>query len=271
MITIKTSETNPILVEIYITSPSVYLDYSAIAMLSQDDVRAKSFRNILVGKNGTLVVSSAHLIEACGLGLGPTFSKIKSFLDSLDNRFAFLNFNPDEVIAKEKQWKPNDPSPVLDLVLTKEVFRQWSGLSPLTAGTLLVNFQNNPDLSQRYKEIQTTHKTNLKIMFDNARNEYRNNPIVRRNIDNRNCFDQNFNRTEQVYCLLRRETIRTNEVFNDSDGFDLWHSVVAVSHMDYIVHDKKWARRLRAINPPTRTSTVFAGIEMDLFLKSLAG
>lgn len=270
MMTLRTSESTPVLIEMYMTSPSVYLDYSAIAMLAQDMVRAEFFRGILAAKNGTLAVSSAHLIEACGLGLGPAFSRIKSFLDSLDNRFVILNFNADEVIAKEKRWKNGDPSSVFDMDLAKRVFNEWDGLSPLTAGTLLLNFQNNPNLSQKYKDLQAKQKDGLKAIFDNARYEYRNNPVAHQNIDKRDCFDAAFNRTEQVYCLLRRETIRTNEAFNDSDGFDFWHSVVATSHMDFVVHDKKWARRLRAINLPPRTATIFAGVEMDLFLTSLA-
>lgn len=254
----------------YMTSPSVYLDYSVIGMLARDTVRSESFRNILFRKQGTLVISAAHLVEACGLGLGPTFSNIKSFLDSIENKFVIMDFNPYEVIKKEKDLKPGDACPAFDPELAKQVLHQWSGLSPLSAGTLLNILLNNPELSNRFKEFQIQQKLDLKDIFDKARSEYRNSAVARKNIDELDCTNFNFNRTEQINCLLRRETIRTNEAFNETDGLDFWHAVVATSYTNYIVHNKKWARRLRAINLPPEAATVFAGVEIDSFLRSLA-
>ncbi|MDI6765490.1 MAG: hypothetical protein QME52_01485 [Bacteroidota bacterium] len=269
MFSIRTSNSDPILIDMWMSSPSVYLDYSVIVTLANDTVRANAFRDALAEKNGTLAISSAHLIEACGLGIGPTFARIKSFLDSIGNKFAIINFNPAEVIEKEKNLKPNDPCPVFDLVLAKQVIHQWNGLSPITAGALLNNLQNNPRLSQQYKQIQIAQKSDIKNIFDQGRYEYRNNPIARKNIDMSDCIDPGLTRTEKIYYFLRREAIRTNDDFVETDSFDFWHSVVAVSYNDYVVHDKKWARRLKAINLPPRTVKVFAGIEIDNFILDL--
>jgi len=65
-------------------------------------------------------------------------------------------------------------------------------------------------------------------------------------------------------------TIRTHEEFRPTDGLDFHHAVVGISYCNYVVLDKKWARRCRAVNlPRAETATIFDGTQIDELLAAL--
>lgn len=69
--------------------------------------------------------------------------------------------------------------------------------------------------------------------------------------------------TNKVMLELMRESVRTNEGFRETDALDFNHAVVSISYCEYVVLDKKWARRCRAVNLPQGSATVFDGTEID--------
>jgi len=206
-------------------------------------------------------------MEVSGLGLGPTYSEIKSFLCSLENKFVVLDFNPDAVIERERA---GNNFPALEPELTKAIIEHWDGLSPLSFSILLNGLQKFPQFQSEWKQIQAKQKSAFKKMFDDARVEFKNNSSVKNNLLNSDCPDPRIHgTTEYVYCQLRRECIKTNDNFNPSDGPDFFHSVVAFSHTGFVVLDKKWARRLRAIQVPTKCAKIFATNEYNLFFNAV--
>ncbi len=69
---------------------------------------------------------------------------------------------------------------------------------------------------------------------------------------------------------LTRECVRTNEQFNLSDGFDFHHAVVSISYCDFVVLDKKWARRCNSLKlPQNDTASIFDGTQIDRLLATL--
>lgn len=50
---------------------------------------------------------------------------------------------------------------------------------------------------------------------------------------------------------------------------DFEQCVVSPAYTDFAVFDKKWTRRLRDINLPKDTATVFSVTELDQFLEAL--
>lgn len=268
MITIRTTESTPIVIDVHLHSPSVYLDHCVISQLANDQKAGAEFARTLCNTNGTLCLSTVHLLETLGLGIGPTFSRIKTFLNSVGNRFVVIDFDPGNVIAKEREWKPTSPCPALDLDIVKEIVLEWDGISSLDFGILLTGLEQNPQLSQRYKDLQQAHKQDICDLLQTARREYKINSAVRLRVDDLNCPDPSiFGPTEYISCALRRECIRTNEEFNPTDGPDFFHSVVSTSYLDFVVLDKKWARRLNSIKLPQKSARVFSIVELNSFLR----
>jgi hypothetical protein len=268
MITIRTSGIAPLLVVAHKTSPSVYLDYCVMANFAEKPGLGNRFREILFRKNGTVCFSLMHLLEVSGLGLGPTYDKIKSFFSSVGNRFVVLDFNPAAVIERERA---GNNFPALEPKLTQAVIDFWDGLSALDFSTILTGLQKYPQYQTDWKRIETNQRAAFKKMFDDARIEFKNNPSAKKNMVNTVCPDPGVSgTTEFVNFCLRKECIESNDEFNPSDGPDFFHCVVAFSHTDFIVVDKKWARRLKAIDVPTKHAKVFATNEYDAFFESLA-
>lgn len=271
MIEIRTSDDFPIVLDVFIRKPSVYLDQAVISKFSTDQVLGTRFREILLSQDGTLCVSSIHLMESLGLGFGPTLQKIKAFLAGIGKRFVVLDFDPNTVITKERQWKPGDPCPGFDIQIIKQVALQWNGLASFDFALLLDGLDKNPNLSDRYKVFQNETKDDLYQIMQTARREYRTNKTVRAIVKRAPCPEpKTYGTTEYLNCMLRRECIMTNEEFTLTDGPDFYHSIVSTSYCDFVVLDKKWARRLQGIALPRHSARVFSTIEIDQFLANLA-
>jgi hypothetical protein len=79
---ITSSDYAPLIITPEPTQPAVYLDYCVIADLARNPITGEEFRDCLLDKGGTLYLSWAHLVELFGLGPGPTYDSIRSYLAS---------------------------------------------------------------------------------------------------------------------------------------------------------------------------------------------
>jgi hypothetical protein len=127
--------------------------------------------------------------------------------------------------------------------------------------------ENEAGFFEGMKETQVHYKTNIKKMFDEQRMRYKTDPQAKKLLDQAQCntVPQRWlvNRTQLE---LLRETVIMNEVFNPSDALDFSHAVVGVSYCDFVVLDKKWARRCRGVALPHEAARVFDGTQINEFV-----
>ena len=264
MLKIATSDTSALIVIPELTQPTVYLDYGVIADLACDSVTGEEFRDCLLKKGGTLYLSWAHLVELFGLGSGPTYNCIRSYLALFGRSFVLIDSDAQAVIRREKEMSPGKQNPVIDEEFLRCLVANWSGMAELDVGFLLDAVGNDPSFFPKLQVMHRGHKDTLKKAFDDARDLYHEDREARRKLDGaRYYYVAGTPPTEYLYKQITRECVMTNEQFNASDGLDFEHCVVPLSYCDFVVLDKKWARRCKKITIPSTAAKVFSGLQVD--------
>jgi hypothetical protein len=215
-------------------------------------------------------LSWAHMIELFGLGHGRTFETIAEYLKSFGRHFILIEADTNKVARREHEWVPGRQIPVIDEEFLRLLVGHWDGKSELSVGILLDAMKDEADFFVRMKESQTDYKTHVKNLFDDYRLRYKTDAQTKKELD-----DAQFSKLPPLWLADRtqreliRNTVRTNERFNPSDAIDFSHAVVGLSYCDYVVLDKKWARRCRAIALPNWAAAIFDVTEIDKFLSAL--
>ena len=261
MIAVRSTESSMV-VDMALTRPSVYLDYCVIVDLAREPARGDQVRNLLVNRGGTLCFSWVHLVELYGLGHGPTYDAITAYLSAFGSSFALIEAIPDIVIEGESGWRPGLASPVVDVALTKQLITEWDARRPIDLSVLADLLARAPELPCELQQMHRKRRASFKTVVDDARAQYRADERARKHFDSIAASQSRRNRTAQIYDMVVNECIRTNEVFSDSDSFDLFHAVVSSAWADAVVLDKKWARRLRELSLPPGTATIFDTTEL---------
>jgi hypothetical protein len=267
---IGTSESSPLILTPELTSPLLYLDYCVIGDLAENPALGGRLRDCLLEKEGTLYLSWAHLTELFGFGFGPTYNSIRSYLASFGRSFVLIDSDAQAVIDREANWKPGKQNPVIDEDFLHFLASSWDGMSNLDITILLDPAPSDKSVITQYQTQHRRHKENLKQTFDGFRNRYRTDRDWRRKIDNEvYSYEPGTPPTDYIYKQMSRECVITNEQFNASDGLDFEHCVVSLAYCDYVVLDKKWARRCKKIIIPPTAATVFSSIEVEALLSKI--
>jgi len=267
---IATSDYSPLILTPEVTQPAVYLDYCVIGDLARDPATGQEFRNCLLEKGGTLYLSWAHLVELFGLGSGPTYNSIRSYLASFDRSFVLIDNNARAVIGREADWAPGKQNPVFDEDLLRCLAANWDGRGEFNMALLLDVVSSAPSIVAQLQDRHRKHKHNLKTAFDDARARYRADREWRRQLDNATyAYAPGAAPTEYIYLQISRECIVTHEQFNPSDGLDFEHCVVSLAYCDYVVLDKKWTRRCGKIIIPPTAAAVFSGVQVDRLVRQI--
>ncbi len=270
MLKIATSDTNALIVIPELTQPTVYLDYWLLADLAREPVTGAKFRDSLIKSGGTLYLSWAHLVELFGLGKGPTYDSFCSYLAAFDRSFVLIDSDALSVIRREKTWNPGKQNPVLDEEFLRCLVANWSGTAEINMGCLLDAVSKDPTVFPKLQDMHRKHRAALKKAFDDARELYNKDHEARRRADATKYFYvPNTPPTEYLYKQIVRECVRTSEAFNASDGLDFEHCVVPLSYCDFVVLDKKWARRCNNITIPATAARVFSGRQLDQLLHAI--
>jgi hypothetical protein len=271
MLSFRTTESEPLQIEVELTQPTVYLDHSVISDLATQKLTVgERLCELLLTTGGTLYLSWAHLVELFGLGGGPTFDKIAGYLKSFGPYFVITDADSDAVIRREQQWVPGREDPSLDQDFIHVIGRNWDGRTEMSVGILLDAMASEDGLFQGIKALQVKHRSELKTLFDAQRQHYRSDGHVKSTLDTvKYTYVPPGFVTNKVRLELARECVRTNDHFTLSDGLDFEHAVVSVSYCTHVVLDKKWARRCRAVDLPNQSATVFDGTQIDRLLAAL--
>jgi len=262
MLKISTSDYAPLILTPEVTPPIVYLDTCVIRDLAVRKAIGELFRRSLLEKGGTLYLSWAHLVELFGLGVGPTYELVRAYLASFGTSFVVIDNNAKTVSDRETNMTVGKQNPAFDEDLLKYLAVNWP-TGELSMGMLLKAVADKPSL---IADLQAKHrrlKHNLKAAFDEARAKYRTDREFRRQLDNAQYVYLPMNPTDYVYKQMSRECIVTHEHFMPSDGLDFQHCVVPLVYCDYVVLDKKWARRCRKIHIPPSGAVVFNSVETN--------
>ena len=270
MISFSSTDSAPLKISVTLTAPAVYLDHSVITDLAtEQSEHGRRFHEILQVADGTLCLSWAHVIELFALGEGPTFESVADYLKALGRRFAIIEADPGVVVERERRWTPGQGHPAVDEDFTR-LMKNWDGMTDISFGILLDLMVDEDRFFEQVKELHIGQKSNLKDLFDRQREQYRTDRKVKQRLDaaNYECSPRNFI-TEKVMLELLRESVRTNERFNLSDGFDYFHAVVSLACCTHVVFDRKWARRCGKIDLPDGSAKVFNGTQIAELLDSL--
>jgi hypothetical protein len=249
-------------------SPTVYLDYSVIVNLAGTSAGERLRKNICGG--GTLYLSWAHILELFSLGFGPTFQKVVTYLKAFGSHFIVIDADPNRVIQREDDWKPGLQNPAIDLDFLALLAAKWNDRDEVSPAILLDYMAGYQSLFRELQDRHVKYKTNIKGIFDAQRQIYRTDKTKKAQLDAAvYTFAPPFV-TSKVNLELARECIRTNEQFNPSDSLDFLHAVVSIAYCQYVVLDKKWARRSNAVKlPETQVARVFNGTEIESLLAAL--
>lgn len=245
-------------IDIRLTSPTVYLDYCAIADLAGAPQIGERFKAALLSKSGTLYLSWAHLLEIYGLGMGPSYEKIRAYLASFGCSFVIMDCDAGAVIAREASYQPGKQNPALDVDFLKVTLANWDGVGDLNFAVLLETIDRDTAALEHYKDLHRKHRDGLFRMFDDARREYRSNLQAKNRLDS--AAYQHIPGTPPTEYLrnqLVRQMIVTHEPLKPSDGIDLEHGVVSLAYVEHVVLDKKWAARVQRFPLPQRVAKVW--------------
>lgn len=264
-----TSESDALIITPELTRPFVYLDSCAIAVLAGDPARGQEVREALLEKGGTLYFGWAHLLELFGLGVGPTYERIRAVLASFGRSFVLCDNDVGAVIDREARWVPGRQNPALDVELLRKLAANWDGRAEPDLTTLLDVMARDPALLPKYQALHRKHKDETKRMFDDARATYRADRDAKRRLDGARYSYVRGRPTAYVSDQMRRTCIVTNDVFTEQDGLDFEHCVVSVACCDFVVLDQKWTRRCREIDLPPEAARVFSIVELDDFVAAL--
>jgi hypothetical protein len=275
MLRVRTNVDGAIVITPEITLPAVYLDYCVIVELAKDAQQGERVRDVLLRKGGTLYLSWAHLVELFGLGVGPTFTQIRNYLESFGRSFVIIECIPQIVIDREARWKSGSQHAAIDEEFLKELVKAGEGRTDVDVTTLLDMMARDAVLLPKYKEMHKTQKDGIKGLFDTARRDFREVPDARKRLKGA-VYEPvlGMPATKYLYDELTRTCIVTNDQFNPSDTFDFFHTIVSVAYCDFVVLDQKWTRRCRELPrlpPPPGAAQVFSIVERDQFVGALEG
>lgn len=250
--------------------PRVYLDYGAIGKLAASPELGERFKRALLNIGGTLCLSSAHLIELYGLGLGPTYTRIKAFLASFGRSFLLFDCDSGAVINREATYALGKQNPALDVKLLTAVIANWDGTSDASFAVFLYTIEQDAIVVDQFKDLHRRHREELYKMFDKARKEYRSNSDVKKRLDKAVYqHEKGTPPTRYLSSQLRRQTIVTHEPLTRSDGIDFEHAVVSLGYAEHVVLDKKWAARVKRFPLPFGTAKVWKIGELSSLIAEL--
>lgn len=274
MFKIRTSDNFPLIVDHIPKQPLVYLDQCVLFDFAADREQGDIFTQMLHSKCGTLCISMAHIVETGKHSPSlPRYSRLEKFLQETGNSWILLNSNPDEVMKNEHNLfaGKSKTAPHLDAALAKEIFLKWDGKNVPSPTLAIQHWRDSPELRKKYLPIYADQGKRLKEAFDNARKTYRTNLAAKRNLDSQKYqWSPSKPPTEFIYRSLMRESIRTHEVFTKNNGSDFEHATVSMAYCDFVVLDRKWARRLRKTGIPSTAAKLYDVTELAEFLRDLS-
>lgn len=253
--------------------PTVYLDQWMWGQLSQDPSLRMRFVAAAASRQGCVMYSLVSLLELSQIADQDQLDVIAALMDQLD--YGFVQSDPMETILFEKKHETRPGvfqgrNPAVDLDFLNYAIRQGYPSVPKMSALL----QDLKKVARtRYAEIADLSHQRLTPMVERAKRD----PAVLDRAKAKNSA-RKLSRTSPPYTqdilrclnffLVANETMRMTK----NEWMDIFHMVVSVAYMEFVVLDKRWANFVRNHLPlsPPNIARVYSPGEIDLFLKDLA-
>lgn len=236
-----------------IRSPAVYLDHWALRKASDDTALGIRLAQAIIAKSGTLMLSWANLFEFVGLDQS-CVRRAEEFIERLMPSLYFLEFNPYEVIQREKSFVPNvsDAPPHADMDLLKLVFGlEPNGLKPITCRGLL-------DKARQAKGHSIPAMKRIFVdRVEQLRAEYSNDSNFRLLVNRLIANPADRGTTELVLREFVAGLMRDKSApIRDNDGMDFFHTVVPILYADFCLLDGRWRDQVDRLGQRLKKSGV---------------
>lgn len=243
-------------------SPSVYLDTCALGALASDVSKAKAFGDLLREKNGTLLISSANVIEL-GRMMGESLRRAGQLLDQIGTDWFPINCNAVRVIEREKE--PTDQPACLDEVFFNAYYPHTYENPTLTKLIELVEGDK--------EKFDTMHRRSEPLAADimKKRKEFKKEtPGFNLDAYLTPTYDPKAP-TEYIYNGLMRYAFESEMKIEKNDIFDIWHCSVPLAYANFVLIDKTWCNiaKTRLKQLPVGEQWIFDSRFIDEFLKTL--
>lgn len=253
--------------------PTVYLDQWMWGQLSQDPSLHARFVAAAASRQSCVMYSLVSLLELSQIEDQGQLDVLAALMDELD--YGFVQSDPMEAIRLEKmhETKPGvflGRHPAVDLdLLNYAIRRHYPPIPKMSA--LLRDLKK--EARSRYAAIIDHSHQSLTPMVERAKRD--TEVLARAKAKN---SARKLSRTSPPYTqdilrclnffLVANETMR----MTGTEWMDIFHMVVPVAYMDFVVLDKRWANFARNHLPlrPPNIAHVYCPSEIDLFLKDLA-
>ena len=253
-VTVK-DKTHDVVAEI--RRPSIYLDHWALRRLSSDE----SFRERCIEcfkKYGTLLFSWANVLEVAA-NSGTSLKAIQFFLSEIGEHWFPVEFNPFEVIRREKAFTHGNSNPCFASGFLEAYYPHTSdgSLSLRTVCDLTQDSTFNPAYRQ---EMESLQKEILKTF-----RFWRSEKLKSGDISH---FDPN---CPTIYVvdgfrrLIQKETFK----IGDNDAIDFLHSTVPVAYSEFVLLDRRWADLAGKLKLPLACVRVYSPRQVERFLEDL--
>ena len=241
--------------------PTIYLDQWALVRLSEHSGRQNRLVNAFRNK-GTLLISWTNVFELSG-PQGASAAKISHLLDRIGEHWFPVEWNPFKVIKKEKELRQCTDSPCFSKSFL-EAYYPHIHAGPLRLSTVLdlINEDGGEtakrelgrlkkeagDFVQDLKSCHPADATWLDKAFP---------PMT---------FDPVRPTAFVLTQLIRTIVTEKGFPFTPNDGVDWFHATVPAAYGNFLLLDKNWTGRVRALAlPPGRLHTYYEA-ELDDFL-----
>lgn len=210
-------------------------------------------------KKGTLLFSWTNVLEVSE-NSGASLTAIQSFLSEIGEHWFPVEFNPVEVIRREKGLISGNSHPCFASGFLKAYYPQISE-GPLSLSAVCDLIQDN--------EINSACRQNLK----HVKEEVRKTLIGWRSEDPKSVnvskhFDPN---CPTLFMVEGFRKLIQKEIFNidENDAIDLLHATVPIAYGDFVLLDRHWADLAGKLKLPSDCVKVYSPKHVEEFLENL--
>ena len=224
-------------------APTVYFDHWALCDFSDDAMLQDRFVKTMLEKQGTFVLSHTNLAEFTNANDPRHAEAAERFLERLMQNVYLTDFDLEKAESFERQpgyagqriW-PSADLPMLKFVAERSI---TAGTDLTLVGFITLAYLYRDRLSAKFTEANQ----NILAALNEQRADHGYVEKARRSVP-----DTIRPKTWVVMGELMRElTIDTNATITVNDIVDWQHAILPVSCCDYVLLDRKWEQRVRAM------------------------
>jgi hypothetical protein len=233
------------------TSPAVYLDQWALMMFAESPGMGSRFSEVLLRREGTLLLSWTHLLEFIKIESPARMSAVEGFFQRLDANFAFIRMDPGAVIAEEDRLLNVPPdmwngAPHLDQAVLPILVANSRCPGMFDVGSLF-RLSQAPELMDLWRNFDDQLAGTTEIL-EKQRERFRDDPEFAARLEAPLRAPVIPTPTRYVFRRAIDNLIRdSRKVMKTNDWADLNHMIVSCSYADFVLLDKGWASRSQQI------------------------